>query len=156
MIHARQQLTLKRLTSILRQRRVISQLSSVRALYLRSRPGRILRPLLLAAAILPACAAAAPLPSSTETIPGTLVKFAMIRIPAGALTVADPAAPGSTRREKVRSLWIGKTEVTWDEYDVFVYRLDLTEQQKAAGADAVSRPSRPYGAPDRGFGHHGY
>jgi formylglycine-generating enzyme required for sulfatase activity len=26
----------------------------------------------------------------------------------------------------------------------------------AAGADAVARPSRPYGAPDHGFGHRGY
>ena len=57
---------------------------------------------------------------------------------------------------KVGPFWIGKTEVTWDAYDIFVFRLDLTEQQKTEGVDATSRPSKPYGAPDRGFGHQGY
>src|SRR5216117_559296 len=51
---------------------------------------------------------------------------------------------------------IGKTEVTWDEYDVWAFRLDLTPQERSSGVDATARPSRPYGAPDRGFGHHGY
>jgi len=55
-----------------------------------------------------------------------------------------------------KPLWIGKTEVTWDLYDVFAYRLDLTEEQKAKGVEATSRPSKPYGAPDFGFGHQGY
>ena len=59
-------------------------------------------------------------------------------------------------------LWIGRTEVTWDEYDVFAYRLD--EPAARAGrdtalarvVDATARPSRPYGAPDYGWGHQGY
>jgi formylglycine-generating enzyme required for sulfatase activity len=57
---------------------------------------------------------------------------------------------------RVKTLWIGKTEVTWDEFDIWAFRLDLSDKEKAAGVDAESRPSQPYGAPDRGFGHQGY
>src|SRR5207302_394739 len=73
-----------------------------------------------------------------DSIPGTLVRFEMMPVP------GDPP------------LWIGKTEVTWDEYDVWAFRLDLTPQERSSGVDATARPSRPYGAPDRGFGHQGY
>lgn len=48
---------------------------------------------------------------------------------------------------------IGKTEVTWDLYDVFALALDA---KTGGGADAVARPSQPYGAPDYGWGHAGY
>ncbi len=51
---------------------------------------------------------------------------------------------------------MSKTEVTWDAYDVFAFKLDMTEEQRAKGVDAASRPSNPYGAPDRGMGHQGY
>ena len=51
--------------------------------------------------------------------------------------------------------WIGATEVPWDLYDVFVYRLD-EPAGGATGADAVARPSKPYISMDRGFGHTGY
>ena len=94
-------------------------------------------------------------PSCTETIPGTLVKFDLVGIPAGEIKMPDPAKPGSTTKIKVPALWFGKTEVTWDEYDVFVFKLDVPEGQTEC-PDAVSRPSKPYGAADRGFGHKGY
>src|SRR5438876_11820086 len=73
-----------------------------------------------------------------DSIPGTLVRFEMMPVPGD------------------RPFWIGKTEVTWDEYDIWAFRLDLTPRERSSGVDATARPSRPYGAPDRGFGHHGY
>ena len=77
------------------------------------------------------------LPASyRETIPGTLVTFEMVLVPGD-----DP-------------FYIGRTEVTWDMYDVFALSLDAGS--KTAGADAVARPSQPYGAPDYGWGHAGY
>jgi formylglycine-generating enzyme required for sulfatase activity len=91
-----------------------------------------------------------------ETIPGTLVQFEMIPIPGGTFQKANPDPEGQPLQVEVQPFWIGKTEVTWDEYDVFFLRLDLPEDQRKAGVDARSRPSRPYGAPDRGFGHHAY
>ena len=91
----------------------------------------------------------------TETIPGTLVKFDMMPIPAGEISIPDPVKPCETRKVNIPAMWFGKTEVTWDEYDVYVYRLDVPEGQ-TEGSDAVSRPSKPYGTVDRGFGHKGY
>jgi formylglycine-generating enzyme required for sulfatase activity len=79
------------------------------------------------------------LESYTESIPGTSVRIDMIALPAGEL----PA------------FWMARTETTWDAYDVYAFALDLATGAPA-GADAVARPSKPYGAPDRGFGHQGY
>lgn len=74
-----------------------------------------------------------------DSIPGTLVSFEMVPVPAGA---------------GVAPFWISRTEVTWDAYDVFALGLDTAAQTR--DADAIARPSRPYGAPDYGFGHAGY
>jgi len=92
----------------------------------------------------------------TESIKGTLVKFDMVPLPAGEITIADPAKKGSTKTVKIKPLYISKTEVTWDEYDVFVFRFDEPQSPCPGGPDAVSRPSKPYGAADRGYGHKGY
>jgi len=91
----------------------------------------------------------------TETISGTVVTFEMIPIPGGSLTVADAADPGAEVILTVDDFWIGKTEVTWDEYDVWQLGLDH-EPAERRRIDAESRPSRPYGAPDWGFGHSGF
>ncbi len=74
-----------------------------------------------------------------ESIAGTLVTFEMIRVPAG------PNVP---------EFFIGRTEVTWDLFDVFMLRLDAPKSSGAA--DAIARPSEPYGAPDHGWGHAGF
>lgn len=92
----------------------------------------------------------------TETISGTVVTFDMVPIPAGQVTIADPAKKGATKTVKIGPLWIGKTEVAWDQYDVFVFRLDEPKDVKPLGRDATSHPSKPYGSADRGYGHKGY
>ncbi|MDQ3813463.1 MAG: formylglycine-generating enzyme family protein [Armatimonadota bacterium] len=98
-----------------------------------------------------------------EKIPGTLVKFTMVPIPGGRYPMAYPTeegTPGAVHEIEIKPFWMGKAEVTWDEFDIFVFRLDLSEAERAEGAeaskDATTRPSKPYGAPDRGFGHKGY
>lgn len=53
------------------------------------------------------------------------------------------------------AVWISTTEVTWDWFDAFVYGLDEREAE-ADGADALTRPTRPYIAMDRGFGRAGF
>lgn len=73
-------------------------------------------------------------------------------MPGGAVTV--PGADGPVRVQ-VASFLIGRTEVPWELYDIFYLRLDVPREDRAR-VDAASRPSRPYGAPDRGFGHRGY
>ena len=82
-----------------------------------------------------------------ETIPGTLVTFEMMPVPEG--TVDINGAP-----VVVKPFHIGRTEVTWDMYDVFALGLDVAKEK--TGADAVARPSQPYGAPDYGWGHAGF
>lgn len=81
----------------------------------------------------------------TETIPGTTVSFEMTPIPAG--KAGDVA---------VGPLWMGKVEITWDAYDVYVFGLDEGGQiGTGKNEDAVSRPSKPYLLPGDNFGHQG-
>jgi len=83
-----------------------------------------------------------------ETIPGSTVRFEMVPVPAGTLA-AEPTA-------NVPAFWMGKYEVTWDEYDRF--RAGKTAAPAAeppatpAGADAVTRPTPPYADESFGFG----
>ncbi len=85
----------------------------------------------------------------SDTIQGTSVKFDLVRLPAGKITI-------NGKEHEIKSICIGKTEVTWDEYDVYWQRLDLTAQEVQKGFDAENRPSKPYAPPDRGFGHNGF
>ncbi len=91
-----------------------------------------------------------------EAIPNTVVKFEMAPVPGGTYEMADPENPGARRTVEFKSFWIGKTEVTWDEYDVYAFSLDVDDGETEEGADAISRPSKPYGDPTEGFGHDGY
>ncbi|MGQ9730733.1 MAG: formylglycine-generating enzyme family protein [Candidatus Zipacnadales bacterium] len=107
----------------------------------------------------------------TEVLEGTLVTFDMVPVPGGLYEYTDPNT-GQTTTVEIKPFWIGKTEVTWDEYDVYRLRLDRPERmgedaqqghaQESVGEeetddpDALARPSKPYGAPDAGFGHQGY
>lgn len=86
-----------------------------------------------------------------ETISGTLVEFEMVRVPRGRVEVPGPGGPAWA---DVAAFHIGRTEVTWDMYDVFALGLDVVAGD--AGADAIARPSNPYGAPDYGWGHAGF
>jgi formylglycine-generating enzyme required for sulfatase activity len=49
-----------------------------------------------------------------------------------------------------------KTEVTWDLYDVYVFELDSAATVPIRGADAVTRPTKPYVLPGDAYGHEGY
>ena len=77
-----------------------------------------------------------------DSIAGTLVSFEMVLVP-----------PAVTK-EGPKPFYIGRTEVTWDMYDVFMLRLDTARSKSSA--DAVARPSQPYGAPDYDWGHAGF
>lgn len=86
-----------------------------------------------------------------DSIPGTLVTFEMVPLPGGTVEVPGPDGP---RTVEVEPIWIARTELTWDAYDAFALGLDAG--RRATDADAVARPSQPYGAPDYGWGHQGY
>jgi formylglycine-generating enzyme required for sulfatase activity len=80
-----------------------------------------------------------------DSIPGTLVSFELVQI---------DAVPVAANDETARRLYVGRTEVTWDMYDVFMHRLDTARSKSAA--DAMARPSQPYAVPDYEWGHSGY
>jgi len=100
----------------------------------------------------------------TQEISGTVVELKMVPIPAGTIDVPDPDNPGTTKTIKVGPFYASTTEITWDSYDIFVYHLDEPpggEEGGAPGEDgdgpqAVTRPTKPYIPPDRGFGHAGF
>jgi formylglycine-generating enzyme required for sulfatase activity len=80
--------------------------------------------------------------SYIQEIPEAAFKFEMLAIP-------------GDENSGIKPFWLSKTEITWEAFDVFIYRLD--EQTSApASVDAVTRPTKPYLPPDRGFGHDGF
>src|SRR4051794_25970884 len=74
--------------------------------------------------------------TTSEEIPKTTVKFDLVKLPAGKVKVGE-------KEFDVKPVWIGKTEVTWDEYDIYWQRLDLTAKEIEAGAGAGERPEQP-------------
>ncbi len=104
---------------------------------------------LVAAAFAVASAAASQATAYRETIAGTTVSFEMIPVPGGVVTVGGA-------RQTIAPFFVGRTEVTWDMYDVFALGLDRPASPGARDADGVARPSQPYGAPDYGWGHAGF
>ena len=96
---------------------------------------------------------APPLEPFSQGMKWTDVSFEMRPVPAGTVIVDGVAT-------EIRPFWIARTETTWDLYDIFVYEIDKEARgeldEGEPEADAVTRPSRPYVAPDRGFGHQGY
>jgi formylglycine-generating enzyme required for sulfatase activity len=106
--------------------------------------------------------------SYVETIPdGSKVKFDMVAIPGGVYLMGSPEGePGREPDEgpqhavEIRPFWMGKLEVTWDEYDRYrkeagVPSRDDSKKQLAAvagGADAVTGPTPPYEDETFGYG----
>lgn len=93
--------------------------------------------------------------SSTDTsfkkyvqkIPGSDARFLMMPIPAGSFTMGSPAndpakEADETPQHKVAlgAFWMGATEVTYDEYSVFLRDAELKE----SNVDAITRPTVPY------------
>jgi formylglycine-generating enzyme required for sulfatase activity len=84
-----------------------------------------------------------------DKLPGTVVSWKMIPVPDGNITVKG-------KEIEIKKLAAAEAETTWDMYDIYAYQLDLPVEERDKSADARSRPSKPYGAPDRGFGHAGF
>jgi len=83
-------------------------------------------------------------PLIKQEIPGAAYSFELRLVPGN--------ADGS-----IKPFYMGVTEVTWEAADTYIYRLDEERGVPVpGGADAVTRPTKPYLPPDRGFGHEGY
>jgi formylglycine-generating enzyme required for sulfatase activity len=87
-------------------------------------------------------------------VPDSVVEFTMVKLPAGKVTIKD--ADGKGREVDIKSIWIGQTEVTWPEYDVYWLGLDFPANDRKdmlnKAVKEKSRPSRPFEPPYRGWG----
>jgi formylglycine-generating enzyme required for sulfatase activity/mono/diheme cytochrome c family protein len=107
----------------------------------------------------------------TVKIPGTEVTFEMIPIQGGEFVMGSPdnesgrkADEGPQHKVKIEPFWMGKCEVTWNEYELFQFpeeekkRRNRVKSDPAihALADAVSRPTTPYVEMSFGMGKDGY
>jgi len=107
----------------------------------------------------------------TNTIPGTRVTYVMVPIPHGEFVMGSPDSEadrkpdeGPQHKVAVPAFWMGQCEVTWNEYELFMYpdeekRTRATVPTDAAGdklADAVTHPSKPYVEMSFGMGKDGY
>ena len=123
--------------------------------------------------------AAAPRPASAGemadyegVIPQTGVKYPMAAVPGGEFLMGSPAEEphrnadeGPQVRVAVSPFWIGRYEVTWDQYEPFM--INQTDRRKDGSlkrfdpavhdlVDAVSQPTAPYMEMSFGMGRTGY
>ena len=102
----------------------------------------------------------------TEQIPGTSIAFDMVAIPEGEFLMGSPenekyrdTDEGPVRNVKLDRFFMGRVEVTWDEYLAF-FNATASEGRMETAAidfdaepvDAISGATPPWGAPDQGWG----
>ena len=94
-----------------------------------------------------------------QKIRNTEISFTMVPIPGGEFLMGSPESEahrnedeGPQHRVKLEPFWMGKTEVTWDEFELWSIRLEralrdfgnaeIGPLEKAA--DAITKPTNPY------------
>ncbi len=107
----------------------------------------------------------------TAAVPATGAEYSMVPIPGGEFLMGSPESEegryedeGPQKKVKIEPFWMGKFEVTWDEYEPFMItdvarRKDGSPEKVPADADTayvVSKPTTPYTEMSFGMGIHGY
>jgi formylglycine-generating enzyme required for sulfatase activity len=95
----------------------------------------------------------------------------MVPVPGGEFLMGSPETEaerqtdeGPQHKVRVEPFWMGQYEITWDEFELFMY---TDEERKFKDtiqtdpvfdkiSDAVSRPTRPYVEMSFGMGRYGY
>ena len=103
----------------------------------------------------------------TSAVPSSGAKFTMMPIPAGTFTMGSPdsekgrnADEGPQHQVKIDAFWMGKFEVSWNEYEPFMItdvprHKDGVPEEIPANADpafVVSKPTTPYQEMSFGMG----
>ncbi len=101
--------------------------------------------------------------SYTEHIPDSDIKFQMIAVKGGTFLMGSPTNEewreedeGPLHLVKVDPFWIGKYEVTWDEFELFVYDQNFPVANNNKEVDAISGPTPPFIDMSFGMGKSGY
>jgi formylglycine-generating enzyme required for sulfatase activity len=107
----------------------------------------------------------------TNTIVGTEVSYSLVPIPAGEFVMGSSmgekgreANEGPQRTVKISPFWMGNYEITWNEYELFMY---IDEEKKFKDriktdaaidkiSEGVARPTKPYVEMSFGMGKDGY
>jgi formylglycine-generating enzyme required for sulfatase activity len=96
-----------------------------------------------------------------------VVVSVMVPIPGGEFMMGSPDTEahrrpdeGPQRKVKISPFWMQQCEVTWDEFEPFMFNIEEGRDQDATNAghisDAVSKPSSPYIHPSVGMGKSGF
>ena len=99
----------------------------------------------------------------TEKIPGSGVSFEMIAVTGGQYKMGSPenkafrnTDEGPAHTVEVSDFWMGKIEVSWDEYLAFFKETSSQGRketvQVSEEVDGITGPTPPWGAPDQGWG----
>ena len=107
----------------------------------------------------------------SNAIPGTQVAYSMIAIRGGEFVMGSPQTEAGRKPDegpqfkvKLSPFWMGRCEVTWNEFELFMFA-DQERKFKETIAtdvyvdkisDAVSRPTKPYVEMSFGMGKDGY
>ncbi len=101
----------------------------------------------------------------TESIPGSDQKIKMVPIKGGTFMMGSPAndpgrkeTEGPAQKVKVDDFWMGAYEITWDQYEVFMHDMQISDNSydpALQGVDAITRPTPEYIDVSLGLGRHG-
>jgi formylglycine-generating enzyme required for sulfatase activity len=104
----------------------------------------------------------------TDTIPGSNINFEMVAIPGGKFLMGSPdgehghdADEGPVHSVEIAPFWMGKYEITWDQYEIFVYpemakeALDRSPNPDVE-LDGISQPTPPFVDMSFGMGKNGF
>jgi formylglycine-generating enzyme required for sulfatase activity len=106
-----------------------------------------------------------------ENITGTGIGFDMVPIAGGEFMMGSPDGEaghqpdeGPQVKVKISPFWMGKLEVTWNEYELFMrpeIELDLRKKNPSEEyvnklSDAITRPTKPYVEMSFGMGKDGF
>lgn len=107
----------------------------------------------------------------TQDIAGSNVKFDMLPIPGGTYLQGSPANEverntdeGPQTKVEIKPFWMGKCEVTWDEFDLYRTSEEthppegekgrlIRFKMRSLNGDEITRPTPPYTDMTFGYGH---
>ncbi|MBN8786001.1 MAG: SUMF1/EgtB/PvdO family nonheme iron enzyme [Terrimonas sp.] len=109
--------------------------------------------------------------SYTESVPGTKIHLDMVAIKGGTATIGSPEKEhgrkndeGPVHSVELDPFWVGKYEITWEQYELFVYPAiekernakTTTVNKSRVMVDAVTSPTPPFTDMSFGMGKTGY
>lgn len=115
--------------------------------------------------------AEAEMKSYDSKVPKTGVNYSMVAIKGGEFLMGSPAAEanraddeGPQVKVKIKPFWMGKYEITWDEYEPFQLTAEGRNKDGSRKVwspndkpeDLISQPTPPYQPMDFGMGRNGF